>query len=526
MRKLKLLFLAGVATMTAAAQNNEIKSITEGYRQHIPVFEDSSEKDMLLKPDFSNEELFRLYYGAGAPGNVAAALKKMTDFAGSVSIAGTSKPKELKRFYKSVHQAFFVRYVDNPLFKEIFENGNYNCVTASAIYALLLQQFSVSYDIRETPTHVYIVANPGASNVILETTAPGMKTMQFTEAGKTKFLEYLVNNKLITAAEATGPEKEQLFEKYFFGDEKIDLKQLGGLLYYNIGVEAGQKEDYLKGYKNLEKAYMLYPSKKIAYLTANMLGAYLAGKDLADEEKRWPYYLRLLELNNTGLTRDFFKDYCYSAIKNYLFEKSDPGKISYLFANVNAYSNDTALLNEINYEYYYSAGRYYDIKGKFDSSLAFLDAAYKLKPGNLLLQELISTLVIRRTVTNGDFSGGKPMDALDSFVSRFPFLKENKQISVLYAYSLAYNTYNSFQEKNKEQADQYLDKIYALLDTDLNAVKVNEEAFNNAFRAVYSYYVGNRKISEARVFLERVKKYLPENREINKRLEYLNDKIY
>ncbi|MFV0605748.1 MAG: hypothetical protein ACK5NK_07905 [Niabella sp.] len=114
-----------------------------------------------------------------------------------------------------MHKAFLIKYIDNPRFSEIFITGNYNCATASALYAFILDKIGIAYQIRETPTHVYIVADPAGANVLFETTTPGMKSVQMNEKFQHEYLNYLQKNKIITEEEARNDKKSKVFEKYF-----------------------------------------------------------------------------------------------------------------------------------------------------------------------------------------------------------------------------------------------------------------------------------------------------------------------
>jgi hypothetical protein len=80
--------------------------------------------------------------------------------------------KAAKIIFETTHEYFFKKYEEYAEFHQIFKDGTFNCVTASAIYALTLEHFDIPYEIRELPTHVYIVAAPKTEHIILESTDP------------------------------------------------------------------------------------------------------------------------------------------------------------------------------------------------------------------------------------------------------------------------------------------------------------------------------------------------------------------
>jgi hypothetical protein len=252
--------------------------------------------------------------------------------------------KDLKRIYKEVHEAFLVKYVDNPAFGQIFQNGNYNCATASALYAFLLDKFAISYAIRETPTHVYIVAAPETNNVMFETTTPGTQIMTFNDKVKSQFVDYLYENKMISKEEYTGGDKNELFNKYFYSDKPIGIKELCGLLYYNKGVEAIQAEKYLDAYRHFEKSYFLYPEEKLKYfLTLSLTMVVYKEEQLTDDEKL-PYYFRYIQLDNKKLGQQMIAEYVTKARKKLLFQNPDLPKYHTMYRSVLNQITDTGLV--------------------------------------------------------------------------------------------------------------------------------------------------------------------------------------
>lgn len=44
--------------------------------------------------------------------------------------------KQVKLIFKEVHDSFLKRYLEEAIFTDLLETGTYNCVTASALYAV------------------------------------------------------------------------------------------------------------------------------------------------------------------------------------------------------------------------------------------------------------------------------------------------------------------------------------------------------------------------------------------------------
>ena len=80
--------------------------------------------------------------------------------------------KNIKKIYKEVHDSYCQKYTMNTDFSDLFKDGSYNCVSGTAIYALIFEELDIPYSIKEVPTHVYLVAYPETENIYVEATDP------------------------------------------------------------------------------------------------------------------------------------------------------------------------------------------------------------------------------------------------------------------------------------------------------------------------------------------------------------------
>ena len=96
----------------------------------------------------------------------------------------------MTKVFQSTHRQFFKTYSYKTNFKDIALNGNYNCVTASLLYSLVLDDLGYSHYVLETEDHAYIVAKLEKGEVVLETTDP-LQTMKIysSKAKKEAFNE-------------------------------------------------------------------------------------------------------------------------------------------------------------------------------------------------------------------------------------------------------------------------------------------------------------------------------------------------
>ncbi len=162
----------------------------------IPVFSQSSTSDSIIYPHevkyssgferlkhtryFSTGEkdYFGLFLATSSEINELDVIKYERDFNNflediRMKTAVDGKPeKKIKFIYKTTHNQYFKKYELQTGFAEIFRNGNFNCVTASALYGIILNKCNITFEVRETPVHVYLIAYPDKEKIKIESTDP------------------------------------------------------------------------------------------------------------------------------------------------------------------------------------------------------------------------------------------------------------------------------------------------------------------------------------------------------------------
>ncbi len=145
-----------------------------------------------------------------------------------------AKPdKKITLLYESVNREIFRQYRENVLFPEIFKNGTFNCLTASAYYGLLLDSLHIPFEFRESYNHVLPVAYPCQLQIQIETTDPVSGVNNFDEKLKFRFVNYLVDTKRITHETYDTSSIDAIFNRYYMPEKNIGLQELTGLQYMN-----------------------------------------------------------------------------------------------------------------------------------------------------------------------------------------------------------------------------------------------------------------------------------------------------
>jgi hypothetical protein len=163
----------------------------------------------------------------------------------------------LRLIFNRVHRKFLKTYEDYVPFDKLFESGSYNCLTATALYALVLDHFGYDYEVIETNYHIFILAVTKEGKVLLETTDPqdGFVTNTNEIAEKIGYYKEDLG--------ATPSQKNTAYKFQFELFDAVSLEEITGLLYYNLAVDAFNKNEIQRSVDLLDKAAAYYRSERI-----------------------------------------------------------------------------------------------------------------------------------------------------------------------------------------------------------------------------------------------------------------------
>lgn len=176
--------------------------------------------------------------------------------------------KLLLHIFEKSHQQLFKTYEQHSTFNDMLDEGRFDCVSASAALALLLDRYEFGYKIIETDYHVFLVVNHEGKYIILESTLPvgGMITAPTDVAS---YLEqYKADNtvQLQSINQRLGAPKIDLSDNAIF--RQVELTQLAGLQYYNDAISNFNEQNFSTATAQLTKALKLYSSERIEGLKA------------------------------------------------------------------------------------------------------------------------------------------------------------------------------------------------------------------------------------------------------------------
>lgn len=448
-------------------------------------------------------------------------LNKFYLYVNQLGLPNKSPKAFSKGLFKEVHSHFFVKYEDIASFGEIFEKGYYNCVSATALFAVILDHYSVPFQIKELPSHVYLVAYPGVHNILFEATNPNGFYVPDSKA-KESYVNDLLKLKLITQEYINKVGYPRAFEEMYYSQDNIDLVQLASFQYYNQALTLYQEEKAEEAIPYILKAYSLSPATRIEYLKISLISGHLQKSNL-DGPKDMLYLTELgNSLKDDGMRTSIIKIF-ESYIYQKLFKNSNDSLLnsSYDFLRTNL--KDSLLKNEITHRYNIGFADWYRIKGRLEESLKYARVAYKYNPNDVTIQELISAVLLKR-VTAG-IGRSDNLEKLTEFSMEFPFLKDNPYFESLYATNYAYLAYKNFETDQKVEGYRYMKLLEDAVE------KLGEELIvpDNLLAMVYAeagaHHYRQREYHKAREIILRGFKYAPDDEELQARLEIVEKEL-
>jgi len=255
MKKLSTILLSLLLVSFSASSQDKIDHLI------LPVFDNTSERELLFNHQDNPFLLLQSLYP-----NEKLSLTNWNQVVSDLDRIPTRKRKSLRilsDIYVLAQQQLLKEYQKNANFSKTIDQGIYDCVTGTAVYALLLNRFDIPYEIIETEEHVFIQGMFKKTPFIIESTF----AVEGLILGEKETMGFL-NSFIIHSSKSANLKPVEVGSFFSKNEsntlfEKIGLRELAGLQYYNDAVKKFDEQKYKAAYVQLLKAEYLYPSERI-----------------------------------------------------------------------------------------------------------------------------------------------------------------------------------------------------------------------------------------------------------------------
>jgi hypothetical protein len=198
-------------------------------------------------------------------GEQTGSSEKIFEFLNKLSEKRTAYKNDrafLSHIFSKTHQRFLKNYADPSSFNDLLKNGDYNCLTGTALYALILEHLHFNYQVIETNHHIFLLVAAENSQVLFEATDPLTGFESDQEA-----IEKRISSYRKISPEASADQNKKIYQFSVSLYNSVNLDEILGLLHYNLSVQAYNKNDLMASVDQLEKAYRYYHSLRLEEFT-------------------------------------------------------------------------------------------------------------------------------------------------------------------------------------------------------------------------------------------------------------------
>lgn len=428
------------------------------------------------------------------------------------------RDKQIKLIYKTVHENFLNKYQNMANFHELVSDGTYNCVTATALYAMILDRIYVPYAIKETPQHVYLIAFPEAEQILIESTDPTKGYIFHNDAYKNLFIQNLKKSKIISEQEFKSQDINKLFEKYYYADKNIAMKELVSIHYSNNANTYFEKGNIRTFHEQIKKAYYLYPCTRNSFLlfTSSVL---LLEKSEYTEQQGIDDLLYLCRFIDKGISSLDIVNEFIRITHEYLVNSSKHEAYDNIYAQFDSAVVNQELKKELGFIYNYEKGRGYLNKGRYLKSYPFVKMAFELKDGHAdaqtnLINNLNNLVILEASSLNS-------MSEMDTLAFRYPILLENNNFIQIYGMCHLKCIEELFKDKKPDKGNQIIDSFEQLI-AQYPIVKFSDGFIGRAYSEAAVYYFKKGYNTKCRTYLNKGLELAPRSNELKSRLLMLN----
>ncbi|MGB3588329.1 MAG: hypothetical protein WBA23_17395 [Tunicatimonas sp.] len=156
----------------------------------------------------------------------------------------------LKYFFYHIHRTHLKRYASYATLGDLLGSGHYDCVSGTALYALLLDALQIRFSVREMTYHMYLEVPLGEEIVIIESTDP---------------LGGFVSDKLAITKRIAQYQSEEANAAMYPQpiQAKVGMEELLGLSYFNAAVDNYNHHQLTSARQYLRQAIRWYPADRM-----------------------------------------------------------------------------------------------------------------------------------------------------------------------------------------------------------------------------------------------------------------------
>jgi len=201
---------------------------------------------------------------------------KISNFTKALSKKNSSEIKIAKSLFNKAHRNFLKNYHAYATVSDVFEKGNYDCLSGTYFLSSALTNLGIKHRIIETNYHIFLIAETTQGDVLMESTDRYQGFVIDREKIEERIENYRTNR--------TDKISSQLYLSHIKIYHEILPVQLSGLLYFNLAVESFHRNDLIASCQYLQNAWKIYDNPRVEEFTPILARSVLKSQ-LSEKQK-------------------------------------------------------------------------------------------------------------------------------------------------------------------------------------------------------------------------------------------------
>lgn len=460
------------------------------------------------------EKVRLLYQEDGESKKADKFIVELTDFCTSLEKYRDLAPKKkVKKVFVATKSTFLRRYKLRTHFSEIGSFDTYNCVTGSALLAIIFDELDIPYAVVEVPRHVYLIAYPTSYAIGVESTDLKDGVYYWTEYNKRQAVSFLIATEEVSEREVQLKGVNAIIEEFFYTNDQLDFEALIGIYYFNCSLYALDDEDYKTALNYIRTSVGLYTNERNNFMMRTILRNMIADSEF-DDVSIVNYITLYYDLTEKKSEKDRME-----ATFNYVYQEALQTRRDFGFTDTSVIYVKRNLQKETDRNLFLSqteliTATWHSIRGNTSKALAAAKKGYHLNPSNFQFQDFIPMLIIEETLRE-EPDTDVFLDSIASYETQFPFIWENENFSDMVVLYFSFAVSDLFLGNTETYGLEVLAALEAtLIKTKFDSTKVTATEVAEAYSQVGTYYYRRKNYQEALVWIKKAEHLDPASESI------------
>jgi tetratricopeptide (TPR) repeat protein len=458
------------------------------------------------------------------PGISAGKFKKeLNFFIHELEVFNSQSPaKRVKKIFTLTKKKYLQNYYLYAFFPELNTENHFNCVTGTALFAIIFDQLSIPYSIVEVPQHVYLVAYPDSYKIGIESTSEKNGVYVWTEHTKLEAVSYLMNIGKVTDQEVKLKGIDAIITEYFYTNEELDFDGIVGLHLINRSLYLSDRKKNKEALGCLKRAHQFYKGPTLDLIEGSVLAELISTTEL-DNIDMIDYLTRYYSICSAKSEKqrslnnfEFIVNEALITRRDLVFVDSSEALVK-INLDENSQKLFQASIEKVRAIWHHN-------RGKDDESFACAEKSYALNPLDKSVEDLLATCLIN-SFTESDLMDEEIGEYVLKYVAKYPFLHESPRFINFEIALYAMLAGDYFLDNEPEEGKLYLSKMEALLDNpeiDLDDVG---EFIGEAYGQYSTYLFRQGSYADALKWIDVALEYEPGSPTHESRREYILTKL-